>query len=215
LDTHLEVYELEINKINPAAYNPRTISDSELAALMESLKKFRFVEPLIINKKTNTLVGGHMRLRAAEMLGYKKVPVTYVDLSESEEKALNIALNSHTLAGKFDGEILSGLLDEIKLDLPDIHASLNFSQLEVDLKIDFEPEEEVKPEIKFGEILDEENNYIVLTFKNEIDWLRAVTNFEIDSVDSLKTRSNGKPWSRGIGRVLDGTKFIDRMNDGI
>jgi hypothetical protein len=152
----MQIVEYEIDKVNPATYNPRTITDQELSGLMESLKKFGFVDPLIVNKQTNVLVGGHQRLKAAEMLGFSKVPVVEVDLSEIEEKALSVALNSHTIQGKFDGETLSGLLDEIKLDLPDVHDSLNLDKLAVDLRIDFNPEKEIvepkeKPEREFKE----------------------------------------------------------------
>lgn len=126
--------------INPAKYNPRQITDQELSGLKESIRKFGFVEPVIVNKRTNTLVGGHQRTKAAELLGIDKIPVTFVDLDESEEKALNVALNAHTIQGKFDTEILSTLLEDIKLDLPDLHAAFNFEQLGKDLKIDFDPE---------------------------------------------------------------------------
>lgn len=66
---------LPIQKINPAAYNPRRISDEALSGLKESIKKFGFVEPLVINTKTGNLVGGHQRLKAAENLGMKTVPI--------------------------------------------------------------------------------------------------------------------------------------------
>jgi DNA modification methylase len=162
----MQVIDVPINQINPAKYNPRTITDKELAGLMESIKKFGFVEPLIVNKRTNTLCGGHQRLKAAEKLGHKTVPITHVDLSEAEEKALNVALNSHTIQGKFDTEVLHALLDEIKVEMPELSVSLNMDDLAVDMKIDFNPDEtkegltdddavpEVKedPKVKLGEV---------------------------------------------------------------
>lgn len=135
----MQIEYVLIHQINPAKYNPRTITDQELSGLKESIKKFGFVEPLIVNKRTNTLTGGHQRLKAAELLGYDKVPVTYVDLSVAEEKALNVALNSHTIQGKFDLEILPTLLEEIKIELPDL--DLNFDKLQADLGILFKDQE--------------------------------------------------------------------------
>jgi hypothetical protein len=84
------------------------------------------------------LVGGHQRVKAAKLAGITTVPVAFVDLSEAEEKALNVALNSHTIQGKYDTEILSTLVDDIKAATPDLAMELNFEQLEKDLKIDFE-----------------------------------------------------------------------------
>jgi len=64
--------------------------------------------------------------------------------------------------------------------------------------------------MKFSERLGEANNYIVLKFDNELDWLSAQTHFELDSVYSK--RANGKPWSKGIGRVLDGADYLNKAN---
>ena len=154
----MQVNERNIEELNPATYNPRSITDAELHGLMESIKKFGFVEPVVFNKRTNTLVGGHQRVKAALALGKTTVPVYEVDLSLPEEKALNVALNSHTIQGKFEGEILSGLLEEIKLDLPELSDAFNFDQLAKDLKIDFSPnlidesKEDDVPEVKHDPI---------------------------------------------------------------
>ena len=106
------VEEVAIDSINPAPYNPRKITDQEFAGLCESIKKFGIVDPLIVNKRSGVLVGGHQRLKAITHLGYKKVPVTYVDLDPSEEKALNVALNSHMISGKYDLDVLPTLFSE-------------------------------------------------------------------------------------------------------
>lgn len=127
----LELVYMAIGEINPAKYNPRNITDEELSGLRESLKKFGFVEPLVFNTRTGTLVGGHQRLKAAELEGFEKVPVSLVDLSLAEEKALNVALNSPTISGKFDNEILKTLLEEIKLEIPDYFEALNFGAFEL------------------------------------------------------------------------------------
>ena len=64
------------------------------------------------------------------------------------------------------------------------------------------------PEIEFSQYLDESHNYVVLFFDNDIDWLQAQTHFDLKSVSSK--RSNGKPWSKGIGRVINGTKYLNK-----
>jgi ParB-like chromosome segregation protein Spo0J len=146
----MQIVEYKITDVKPATYNPRTITDQELSGLMESLKKFGFVDPLIVNKRTNILVGGHQRLKAAEMLGLDKVPVVEVDLNEIEEKALNVSLNSHAIQGKFDEEILSVLLKEVKLELPE-YGALELESLEFKLPEVKEIEPTEKPEREFKE----------------------------------------------------------------
>jgi hypothetical protein len=137
---------VNISSINPSPYNPRTHTQQELQAVKNSLKEFGFVEPLIINKKTKNLVGGHLRLKAAKELGLKKVPVFKVNLDETKEKTLNIVLNSHTVQGSFEENLLSSLLEEIKIEIPDFYTDFDFEKLAKDLKIDFNELDIEKPE---------------------------------------------------------------------
>lgn len=101
-----------INTIGFAKYNPRKISDRDLNNLVQSIERFGFVDPLIVNDRTGTLVGGHQRIKAAKKLGLKDVPVVAVDLSEVEEKALNVALNK--ISGEWDLDLLRGVLEDVQ-----------------------------------------------------------------------------------------------------
>lgn len=156
----MEVKSYHPKDINPAKYNPRHITDEELAGLRESLKKFGFVQPLIVNTRTGTLVGGHQRLKASILEGYESVPVMEVDLSLAEEKALNVALNSPHIQGKFDEVILKDLLIEIKTDLPEMFEQLNFNEfvfhtietLPPKGPSDYTPEPPKQPKTKKGDL---------------------------------------------------------------
>lgn len=143
---------VELSKLNPAKYNPRKIDDRQLSGLKESIKKFGFIDPIIVNKKNNVIVGGHQRAKVAESLGINEVPVSWVDLSLSEEKALNVALNSHTISGEYDKDILPDLLKEIKDDLPDLFDDLNFDDFDVELPeveiLDPQTDEDEVPEVE-------------------------------------------------------------------
>ena len=52
-----------------ATYNPRKISDHDLEALRKSLRFFGAVEPIVVNKRSDRIVGGHQRVKAAEAEG--------------------------------------------------------------------------------------------------------------------------------------------------
>jgi ParB-like chromosome segregation protein Spo0J len=153
----MKVLEIPVKDINPAQYNPRKITDEELQGLRNSIKRFGMIEPLIVNTKTNNLVGGHQRLKALKLEGHLNAPVVHVHLNEVEEKALNVALNAHTIQGKFDTEVLADLLKDIEHD-DDLHVftDLRFDVLSKDLGISSledvlnddveidEPEKEIK-----------------------------------------------------------------------
>lgn len=110
------IKQIPITDINPAPYNPRSISDAALEGLKESIKKFGMPQPLVVNKRSGVLVSGHQRLKAAGALGLETVPVIEVDLSPAEEKALNVTLNNKHIAGDFT-EGLADILEELKIEL--------------------------------------------------------------------------------------------------
>jgi len=149
----MQIEMVSIKDINPAKYNPREINNYQFTGLCESIKKFGLTQPLIVNKLTKTLVSGHQRLRASEAVGLTVVPVTYVELSEAEEKALNVTMNNKNIAGDFT-EGLKEILADIKLELGDDYIfDLNIGELLRDLPVfsldePIEPEEQQEPEIK-------------------------------------------------------------------
>lgn len=82
-------------------------------------------------------------------------------------------------------------------------------------EIEDEDAPEVKPEVDFTEILGEENNYIVLKFNTDVDWINAQTVFGIKPAKALSTRKDGKITDKmervGTGRVIDGAEAINRI----
>ncbi len=68
------VKDYPTEKLTPADYNPRKITDESFKKLQESLTKFGIVIPLIINED-NILIAGHQRTRAIKSLGIETAPV--------------------------------------------------------------------------------------------------------------------------------------------
>ncbi|MCI0350407.1 MAG: ParB N-terminal domain-containing protein [Acidobacteriales bacterium] len=110
----MNIRTIPISKINPAVYNPRKDlqpSDPEYQKLLKSIDEFGCVEPLVWNKKTGNLVGGHQRFKILVAKGAKQVQVSVVNLPLKKEQALNIALNK--ISGEWDEQKLAELLDEL------------------------------------------------------------------------------------------------------
>lgn len=108
--------------LKPAPYNPRSSTKEQEKHLQESLRKFGVVEPIIFNKQTGYIVGGHFRVRELKKLGYKEVECVIVDLNEADEKELNIRLNANT--GEWNWDLLANdwdadTLEDWGLDMPD------------------------------------------------------------------------------------------------
>lgn len=111
-----------------APYNPRHIGEDEFESLVESIKRFGFVVPVIFNTRTGRLVSGHQRVKAAVHLGMTEVPVLDVDIDETQERLLNVAMNR--IKGKFDAEKLSVIFAELITAGEEIEIT-GFDSLEV------------------------------------------------------------------------------------
>ena len=83
-----------------------------------------------------------------------------------------------------------------------------FEQSELD-KILGNLDAETDGTIKFSEEVGEAHNFVVLYFDNDLDWLSAQTHFNLESVHSK--RQNGKPWSKGVGRVINGAEYLKKL----
>lgn len=117
------VKTMPIAELKPADYNPRKDlqpGDAEYEKLKRSLTEFGYVEPVIWNSTTGHVVGGHQRLKVLEDLGHNTVDVIVVELDETREKALNIALNK--ISGEWDNDKLALLIAD--LDASDFDAEL-------------------------------------------------------------------------------------------
>lgn len=123
----MNIDTIKINELELAAYNPRRMTPEMLARLKKGIDTFGFVQPVVVNRRNSRIVGGHQRVTAARELGMVEVPVTWVDLDDDHEKALNLALNK--IDGEWDGDMLKALL----ADLDDFDADLTgFGKDEID-----------------------------------------------------------------------------------
>ena len=110
----MDIQKLSIEKLNPSAYNPRKDlkpGDAEYEKLRRSIEEFGYVEPIIWNKRTGNIVGGHQRYKVLVAIGYTVVDCVVLDIDEQKEKALNVALNK--ISGEFDIPLLTDLLKDI------------------------------------------------------------------------------------------------------
>ena len=139
----ISISHIDINLLNPAPYNPRQASEEEYHQLKESINKFGLVDPLLVNaspSRENVVIGGHFRLKIAKDMGFKTIPVVYINIPDIEkEKELNLRLNRNTGSWNFD-ELAN--FDE------DVLKDIGFDSKELDniFQLDIAPEDDVVPE---------------------------------------------------------------------
>jgi ParB-like chromosome segregation protein Spo0J len=122
----MQIESIDLAQLQPAPYNPRVRLQPGMPAyqrLERSLEEFDLVQPIVWNRRTGHVVGGHQRLEILKRRGDTHVDCVVVDLSLEREQALNIALNNERLASQWDEEKLADLLTELT-DVPDFDVSL-------------------------------------------------------------------------------------------
>ena len=185
--------------IKNAEYNPRIISDEARKRLSKSLKKHGLIQPIIVNRLTGNIVGGHKRLEQLEIIEKSNtylIDVAIVEMTEKQEKEANIQLNNDLAMGEWDTKLLNDLFVNDKLDLDNTGFDLDsINVLGIDFKYDFPEEiESVKKDLKEANDIkdikkkiknDMESNYIendspnfflVVVFLNEQEkdeWLKS------------------------------------------
>ena len=144
----------QIADLIPAPYNPRQSTAKQEQHLRESLEKFGMVEPIIFNKQTGYIVGGHFRVRELKKLGIKEIECVIVDLNEADEKELNIRLNANT--GSWDWDTLANDWDVVDLeawglDIPQFDTVEELEAEEDDYEV---PEGGMETDIVIGDLFE-------------------------------------------------------------
>ncbi|MBB5337846.1 site-specific DNA-methyltransferase [Tunturiibacter gelidoferens] len=96
-----------VNSLHPYAQNARTHTRRQIKMIAESIKAFGFTNP-ILTDENNTIVAGHGRLSAAQLLGIDRVPTIRLEkLSEDQIRAYILADNKLAEKAGWDESILA------------------------------------------------------------------------------------------------------------
>ncbi len=220
----LKVTHVPVDQLRPAPYNPRTHSDAEEEQLTESIKTFGAVEPLVVNrapKRKNIVVGGHFRLEVFKKLGYKTVPVIYVDIPNvKKEQELNLRLNRNT--GRWDIEKLRDLFDtEFLLDVGFDDSDLSkiwdeaLGAEDDNFDIDAALKEIKKPKSKMGDLYDLAGHRVICGDSTDSAVIqRLVGKQRIDMLYSDPPYNISLDYSAGISNKMHyGGKTNDNKSD--
>lgn len=160
LPKNIKIEQVPINDLKPATYNPRRWDEKVLSDMKESITRFGFCDPVLANgasERKNIVIGGHLRLKVATLLGFTEVPVVYLNIPELErEKELNLRLNKNV--GSWDEELLKAFDTNLLLDVGFTPDELNgfFDDVLELADDDFNVEEELSkittPETKPGDL---------------------------------------------------------------
>ena len=127
--------------IHGADYNPRKISESAKKKLRKKMKEWGAVQPIVVNRRTMTIVGGHQRIDAMDSILRKddyELTVAMIDVDEKQEAAINVFLNNPSAKGEWD----TFALQDMKGIFPDMDFEADMGFDESDIRMMFGRQEE-------------------------------------------------------------------------
>lgn len=192
---------MKLSKLKTNPNNPRLIKDDKFQKLVNSIREFpKMMElrPIVVDENM-IIQGGNMRFKAIKELGLKEIPDSWVrqanDLTEEEKRRFIIADNVGF--GEWDNDMLanewdSEQLEEWGLDLPNSEDLTGKDYIDESENFDLEQAKE----------LDFYDEFIIIKFKDENEYLSFLSEFNIKNVQT-SNMENGKDIRTSIKKVFD------------
>lgn len=158
---------MKLSQIKSNPNNPRVIRDASFEKLKQSIldfPKMMALRPMVVDSD-GIVLGGNMRLKALQELGYKEVPDEWVkqasELTEEEKKRFIIADNVGY--GEWDMDVLTNEwdVDELQKWGLELSFAANGGGNQDAVDDDFEIPETVKTDIVTGDVIDIGNHRLV------------------------------------------------------
>ena len=134
-----EIERMSLVELQPADYNPRKMSIEAYQGLGKSIDRFGMLVPIVWNRRSGNVVGGHQRLRYLQESGEVETDVVVVDLDDNEEVALNVTLNNRSIRGDFTVDVVA-MLEKSEVQIGSAFNDVKLSDLFQDMNRRFAKE---------------------------------------------------------------------------
>jgi DNA modification methylase len=125
-----QITEMQVGKLQPSRRNARTHSKKQIEQITNSIRRFGWTYPILVDEQGNILCGVG-RWLAAQKLGLAKVPIiALTNLGDTEKRALALADNKIAANADWDRKILAAELGELAVLLPEISLNLEITGFE-------------------------------------------------------------------------------------
>lgn len=197
-----------VDKLVPHPDNP---NKGNVGVIADSIDHNGFYGAILAQRSTGRILAGHHRLQAAKKQGLERVPVMLIDCDDETARRILLVDNRAAELATRD----HAKLDEILREILDDSGSLEGTGYEPEFLTPGDGaslDDDAKPDREFAEELFEEHQYVVLVFRNSVDWQAARETLGIRTVKGADWKPNYQ--REGIGRVIDGAEVVRRLNGG-
>lgn len=158
--------------------NARIHGERNMQAIKSSLRAFKQVEPLVVQKSSGMIIGGNGRFEAMRQLGWTHCDVQWVDLSDILATKLGLMLNRTGDLAETNEDALSALLHKLREageDMTDGWTEAELKKLQEDVEV---PEDD-GPEPNIAEQF-----LILVTCKDEAQQTELLQDLEADGIEA-------------------------------
>jgi DNA modification methylase len=171
-------------EIIPNPENWREHPEKQQKAMTGALAELGWVQPVVINRTTGRLIDGHMRVALALRQGEAAVPVSWVELSEQEEKLALATIDPLGDLAKTSDDDLRQLLEQLTVSekdlgeflfsLDDLADSTGSEQEDVEEKLTRADELQEKWAVRPGDLWQAGNHRVACGSSTDAEVVRRV-----------------------------------------
>ena len=108
----LQIQWVPLDSVHLNPENP-CLNDPAVGPVMQSIARFGFRVPIVVNRRTGLIEAGNTRWKAAQRMGLSEVPVIFADDDEVTALAFALADNRTAELATWDEPSLAGLLQRL------------------------------------------------------------------------------------------------------
>jgi DNA modification methylase len=145
---------VQVNRLTAYKGNARTHSKKQIRKIADSIKRFGFINPALIDD-AGEIIAGHGRVEAAKLLGITAIPCLRIsNLSDAEKRAYILADNRLAELAGWDREILAIELQAL-VDIGEVEVEITgFATPEIDVVLSDAAEAQGEPSGRDDEVPD-------------------------------------------------------------
>jgi DNA modification methylase len=133
--TGLQIVRVPIDSVYEDPANTRLHGERNLESIVNSLRRWGQVEPLVVRKGDRRIIGGNGRHVAMKKLGWTECEIVEVDVTDSQAAALSIALNRTAELAEWDEQALATMLNSLQAEGFDV-GDIGFDDAELAALLD-------------------------------------------------------------------------------
>jgi hypothetical protein len=206
--------KVKVTDLSNDPANARKHGEKNIATIVASLRRFGQQKPIVVDS-SGVVRAGNGTLEAARQLGWDTIQIVRTELTSSDAIAYAIADNRTSELAEWDDDILAAQLQGLLTEDEELLDAAGFDEDELAALLGSEGDEgnddPTKPKVTISPELHERQDYIVIVFDDEMDWIVATQRLGIKTTEASPVETSTIK-KTGVGRVITASEFFKAID---